>query len=1262
MNSIEEERESISRAITALEGQRSVLGDAVVETALAPLREKLAALQLDPTAEQRKLVTVLFADLIGFTAMSEHMDPEDVREIMNSYFIRWTTAIEHFGGIVEKFIGDAVMAVFGLKAASEADPENAIRTALQMRDLLKQLQSDDPGDKLLANLRMRVGIHTGPVVVSWMGERKGQDFVVVGDSVNLASRLQSLAPVNGILISHDTYRHVRGVFDVQVVEPVLVKGKRDPIHVYVVLQEKPRAFREMARGVEGVETAMIGRQTEMDHLQTIFHEVIDNQECRFVTILGEAGLGKSRLLLEFDDWLELQADYYFFKGRANSVTQNTPYGLLRDLFAYRFAIQDSDPPQVVRANLEKGIGDALRINLPIDLPGEPQGEPQDESAEQRQAQMKTHFIARLLGFEIGSSKFLPEADPRQIQERGLAYLGEYFQALATKNPVVILLEDLHWADDSTLELLQRLARSLMHTPLLILGAARPTLLDRQPEWGEGLAIATRLDLEPLSQADSQRLVQEILQKAPEFPHELTELVVRNAEGVPFYVEELIKMLIDDGVIDTRAEGWQVDLSRLANVRVPSTLMEVLQARFDSLSAREKVLLQRAAVVGRTFWDQALSFMSIESASEQPAGVDQRPAPTIPPEDDAILAHLQKRDLIFQRDHSALEETREFFFKHNLLRDVTYESLLKRYRRIYHAYTAQWLETVVGRSQRADEYATMIAEHYDLAGESGSPLLAAGWYARAARSAEERYANHPALRLYQRALELMPEAQIEQRFELCLGQAEIYSLLGDRPHQLEMLQSMDVLLARLADPAVAARLTAEAKIRWASYFNTTGDYHQAAVSASQAVELAKTTGDALLEISGRNSWATACRYQSDFSTARELYLSAKSLAEKEGESAAGGAGSKSTRDLTSMLVKRRWPTMSLLLADAYQGLGVVCEIQAEYGQARQYLEQALMLYRQSNHLMGESRALNSLGVVANSQYDLESGKNYYEQALQIKHLMGDRYGEGVTLVNLGILCERAYKLETAIEYFQQSLEICRDIEDQEGVEAALIGLGNNYHSLGDYKNALDVQERALEISCNIGDQQGEASILTSLGESYIELGQPGLGREFFSQSIKITEEIGAPSEGGYAWFFLGRSFELLGLAGEARQAYQQSLDIRQKLGQANLIIDSQAGLARAYQILGDRRQAVEFTSRVIEAIQSRSLNDLSQPVLACLTCYQILLPDQPELARKILREGHEFILKVAGDILNEGLRKSFLEQVPENIELQALIQSESNPGL
>ncbi len=241
------EIEALRQAISALEGQRALIGDAVIETALGPLREKLARLEAvtaslatakpAPSGEQRKLVTVLFADLVGFTAMSERLDPEDVRDITNAYFRRWSILIEQFGGVVEKFIGDAVMAVFGLAAAGEHDPENAIAAALAMRDGLKALNDELATSAETSTgsiqLRMRIGIHTGQVVVSWLGERKGQDFVVVGDTVNLASRLQALAPVNGILITHDTYRHVRDLFDVQVVEPVTVKGKSEPVQTYV---------------------------------------------------------------------------------------------------------------------------------------------------------------------------------------------------------------------------------------------------------------------------------------------------------------------------------------------------------------------------------------------------------------------------------------------------------------------------------------------------------------------------------------------------------------------------------------------------------------------------------------------------------------------------------------------------------------------------------------------------------------------------------------------------------------------------------------------------------------------------------------------------------------------------------------------------------------------------------------------------------------------------------------------------------------------
>jgi class 3 adenylate cyclase/tetratricopeptide (TPR) repeat protein len=1249
MEPIQEQIESINRAIAALEGQRSVLGDAIVETALGPLKEKLAGLQAQPPAEQRKLVTVLFADLVDFTAMSERMDSEEVRDITNAYFKRWTSAIERFGGVVEKFIGDAVMAVFGLKAASEVDAENAVRAALQMRALLNRLEEEGPEDRLLANLRMRVGIHTGPVVVSWLGERKGQDVVVVGDSVNLASRLQSLAPVNGVLISHDTYRHVSGIFNVQAQEPVRVKGKQEPVQAYVVLDEKPQHAFQAGQGIEGVETTMVGRQVELDALQAAYREVLDRRECRVVTILGQAGLGKSRLLLEFDHWLERQAGYNLFQSRSSPAGQNTPYGLLRGLLAYRFGIHDSDSPQVVRQRLENELGEALHARLAGEAPPGTAG----EAALQPEARQKTHFIARLLGFEIGASPFLPESDPRQIQERGLAYLGEYFQSLAARGPVVVLLEDLHWSDDSTLDLLPRLARSLRHAPLLVLGSARGALLERQPGWAEELSFAARLNLQPLSQADSERLVREILQKVPDLPPELEALIVRSAEGVPFYVEELIKMLIDDGTIETLPAGWRVNTSRLANIRVPSTLTELLQARFDSLSAREKALLQRAAVVGRTFWDQALAFIVLREANQPATAAGGQPAPSASPEDEAVLGQLQKRELILLRAHSSLEETREFSFKHALQRDVTYESLLKRYRRIYHAHVAQWLEGVVGRSQRADEFAAMIAEHYELAGESGSPLRAAGWYARAARSAGERFANPSAIRLYQRALQLLPEAQVEQRIVLDLALAEKYGLVGDRPHQVELLQGLDELVANLPNTSGAARLAAETRISWSGYYNITGDYPQAVASASQAVRLARSVEDAFLECRGENVWATACRNQSEYAAAREHYLNAERLAKEIGRRGVQEERPPSAADLASLSIQPPRISADLLLAEAHFGLGVVCDVQGEYEQAVQFLQQALQLFRRLNHLMGESRVLNSLGAVSMNLSNHEASRKYLEQALQIKLLVGDRYGQGVTLANLGNVCEMAHKLEMAVVYFYQSLEICREIEDAEGVEVALIGIANNCHSLGNYPRELGALEEALAISRQIGDRQGEAGILISLGELQNLLGQPGAGREYCQQSLQLCEEIGAPNEAGYAWFFLGRSLELLGLAAEAQHAYQRSYQIRQELGQAKFMLDSQAALARTHWMMGASRQALELLGPVVEALQPGGIHSLGQPVQACLTCYRILLPEQPELARRILLWGQEFLLLVTAEIKDEGLRKSYLEGVSDNAELLGL---------
>jgi ABC-type oligopeptide transport system substrate-binding subunit/tetratricopeptide (TPR) repeat protein len=481
--------------------------------------------------------------------------------------------------------------------------------------------------------------------------------------------------------------------------------------------------------VEGIETRMIGRQAELTRLQEAFRTAVEDRELQMVTIVGDAGVGKSRLLYEFDLWSELLPEtFYFFKGRARQEMQSLPYSLLRSLFAFRFQIEDTDPLPVVREKLERGVGAAL--------------------GDGEQSRMRGHFIGHLVGFELGESLHLEGVldDSKLMRDRALTYLADYFEALASENPVLVLLEDLHWADHSSLDVLNHLALAVVDQPLMIACAARPALFERRPHWGEGQAFHRRLGLEPLTRRNTRRLLHEILRKVEDVPETLSDLVVAGAEGNPFFVEELIKMLVEDGVIVKGEERWRVEPSRLSEVRVPPTLRGVLQARLDRLPVEDRSVLQQASVVGRLFWDRAVVRIS-ESAAEGPEEAEVLHA----------LSALRGREMVFQRETTAFAGAQEYVFKHAVLREVTYMSLLKRLRRVYHGLVADWLMEQGG--ERAGEYTGLIADHLELAGRSAEAieyLLEGGDRARGL------YAHQEAIRAYERALALLKEQEDHER--------------------------------------------------------------------------------------------------------------------------------------------------------------------------------------------------------------------------------------------------------------------------------------------------------------------------------------------------------------------------------------------------------------------------------------------------------------------------------------------------------------------
>ncbi|MBN1262195.1 MAG: tetratricopeptide repeat protein [Anaerolineae bacterium] len=982
------ECEQLEQAIAALEAQRAILGDAVVEAGLAPMRARLAELKSKSAAteQKRRQVTVLFADLSGFTTLFQSLDAEDVTEMVNDLWSRLDGAITSHGGVIDKHIGDCVMGIWSSDLAREDDPERAIHAALAMQSALATFR-----EERRVVLFMRIGLSTGQAVLGEVGTRG--EFTAMGDTVNLAARLEQVAPVGGILISHDTYRHVRGVFDVVPQTPLAVKGQPQLVRTYVVQRAKPRAFRMGARGIEGVETRMVGREAELQVLQNSFIRAVAQGVTRLVTVVGEAGIGKSRLLYEFENWIELRPEIvFYFKGRAFPALQHIPYGIFRDMFAFRFNILESDGAAVALRKFRKGMDGILSPE-------------------------RADLVGHLIGFDfsvspavqnlIGSPDFGPLAK---------AYLANYVRAMAEQRPMMMFLEDLHWADDSSLDLIEYLITNMPQTRLLIVGLARPTLFERRAGWGDvpsgaGAVANQRFELGLLSRRASQALVEEILQKVDAIPEALRDLIIEGAEGNPFYVEELVKMLIEEGVIDRGAglrSPWRVNLDRLEEVHVPPTLMGILQARLDGLPRRERELLQRAAVVGRLFWDAAVAELAGMERQQLGAALDAACA----------------RELIFQREHSAFAGTEEYLFKHTLLHDVTYETVLLKVRRNYHAQVARWLEARAG--ERVGEYAGLIAEHLERAGEAEE---AARYLGQAVGKALTTGAFREVLGLSGRALALLP-GESPERAALLVQMGEALRKLGDYGSARRQLESGLVLARHLADQGCQA----DALAHLGSVAREKGDWALARGYLEQSLALARRVEDRarIARVLDNLGWV-------DFRQGAYREASAR-LTESQALYQALG-------DRTG-------------LARVLNGLGAVANAMEDYGKSQALHLESLAISRETGDRWNESRALNNLGVDAWLRGEYARAQHYYREALNIVREIGYQANLASTLGNLGHVVAALGDRKAAVSYYHEALQITVKIGAVPIALESLAGLAGVLAQAGRVERALELLGAAL----------------------------------------------------------------------------------------------------------------------------------------------------------------------------------------------------------
>jgi predicted ATPase/class 3 adenylate cyclase len=1200
---------------------------AEINATLAPSIADIPTPPAPPPArpeEQRKLVTVLRAQVNGISELMAELDPEDIADLLAELQQRGETLFARFGARSEIQSDGQLWALWGAETSREDDPEQAVRAALAVRDALAALCAEQH-----VELAAQIGLSTGLALV---GGARG----VVGEAMTLASRLAQLAPPDSILISNETYRQVRGLFDIQPHNMPGAAAKTAAL-VYLVTQAKTRPFLIGTRGIEQVETRMIGRDAELKALQDEYDAVAEDGERALITVVADAGLGKSRLLYEFNTWIErLPEKPLMFKGRAVPAGQPQPYALLRDLFALHFSIQDNDSAASAGENVQRGLGNVFGSDT--------------------MGRQRAQIVGHLLGFVGRESPLLKGIadDARQIYDRGIKGLTDYFQALAEKTPVVMLLEDIHWADTASLDALTLLVESLAESRLLIVCAARPSLFERRPHWGEGQPFHTRIDLRPLSPRESRKLVEAILQRLENVPSSLRDLLVNSSDGNPFYVEELIKMLIDDGIIQTGGDRWTIETEHLKLARVPTTLVGVLQARLDNLSSLEQTMLQRASVVGRIFWDATIAELGgtmIEQAVPDGSSLQQ------------VFQTLRTRELINQRERSTFSSVQEYAFKHALLRDVTYERVLKRVRRDYHAGVAHWLAQVATEAGRADEYAPRIAEHYDQAGEAAE---AAAWYGRAGKQAAARFANTDALAYLGRALELLPEAAADEQYDLLLAREKVLNLQGSRAAQLSDLEALEALADRLDDDGRRAVVT----LQRASYAESTGDFPAAIEAAQRAVSLAGAHGIATSHAAGYLAWGRALLRQADYTSAQARLERARDLAEA---AALPGIAADSLRVLGNVAWSQGdYPAARAAYEQALSyysesgnrrnegftrsNLGTVAWKLGQYASARSSYERTLALFREIGDRGGEAMALNNLGLVLTAQTDYSGARAIYEQVLGLYRQVGNRQGESMALVNFGIAVFTQGKYSEALRAFEAALALCRTLGNRDDESQALYYIGAVSLALGDYAAARSHVEQALAIAREIGDRRVESEFLACLSLLFHQQGNHQAALATSRQALDIAQEMNDNPAQALAWRQRGHALLGAGQRNEALEAYQRAVALREELGQPNLATESLAGIALVYLAQRDIVQARAQVEQILRYLEGGTLDGTEEPFRIYLACYHVLRASRDPRAPSMLRTAVSLLRERAANIDDPAQRRSFLEQVPANRALAAAGQA------
>ena len=777
----------------------------------------------EASGSARKIVTALFCDVTGSTALGEQLDPESLREVIQRYFDEMRTVVERHGGTVEKFIGDAVMAVFGVPKIHEDDALRAVRAAADMQATIaagnEKLERD-----FGVRLQARIGVNTGEVIA---GDPTSEDSFVSGDTVNVAARLEQTAEPGEVVLGESTYRLVRAAVIAEPLEPLALKGKKNRIPAYRLVVVEPKTEMLPRR----LDAPLVGRETELGELRRAFSEAASSRECRLVTLVGEAGVGKSRLAHEL--LVAVDEEALVLRGRCLPYGEGITFWPVAEILEQAAGISSDLSPDEARAKLSASL------------------------APEHEALAKNLAAVLGLGEAAGA-----------LQETFLS-VRRFLEHHAADRPMVVVFDDIQWGEGTFLDLVQYLASFVRSRPVLLLCLARPELLDARTDWSQ---LGPMMRLHPLDARASVAMVSNLLGGSAEVV-DLATTIGGSTSGNPLFIEETLRMLVDRGLLERRDDRWQVtcDMSELA---APDTVHAVIAARLDSLEPNDRALLQSASVVGEVFWWGAVADLSHE---------------TTPIDVGRSLQALVRKELI-RPDPTAFFGEDAFRFGHLLIRDVAYDSLPKRARAGLHERFAGWVadragaraaeyDEIVGyHLERAHRYITELAPPDERSARMGA--IAASKLSEAGKRSFERGDLPAAASLLSRAVNLLgPDDPARPRVLLVLGQA-LWEI-GRLSEAEQTLAETVATAERFGDRATEGRARVAAQ-ELRMHFHVDSGHEEGLEIVGRALEVFRELGDdigqadALLTIGRIHFWAGRCEF------AIGVYREALAFAERAGE--------------------------------------------------------------------------------------------------------------------------------------------------------------------------------------------------------------------------------------------------------------------------------------------------------------------------------------------------------------------------------------------